>query len=66
MQILDLLRIPAKTKQQFVRTNAVYRVVEMFSLNGVKALENGSLTATSSEEQSTRRDATSDVARREA
>ena len=43
MQILDLLRIPAKTRQKFVRTNAVYGVVELFRFNGVKVLENGSL-----------------------
>lgn len=43
MQILDLLRIPARTRDSFVRTNAVYHVVERFRLNGVHVLEDGSL-----------------------
>lgn len=43
MQILNLLQIPAKTKQGFVRTNAVYHVVERFQLNGVSVLEDGSI-----------------------
>ncbi|WP_154796192.1 hypothetical protein [Occultella kanbiaonis] len=43
MQILDLLHTPAKTRQSFVRTNAVLRVIETFELNGVVVLEDGSL-----------------------
>ena len=46
MQILDLLDIPAKTVQGFVRTNAVHHVVERFRLNGVAILEDGSIHQT--------------------
>ena len=43
MQLFDLLRLPTKVRTRFERSNAVYRALEPFKLNGVTIDSRGNL-----------------------